>query len=65
MENLRKIRKENHLTQAEMAEKLNITQSAYSQYETNRTEPDIKTLIKIANILKVPIDAIVGRHWEI
>lgn len=33
-ENLRKLRKDNHMTQAEVAEKLNTTQAAYSHYET-------------------------------
>ena len=64
MENLQKLRKQQGFTQKEMAEKLNITQSAYSQYETGKTEPDIKTIIKLANILKCSTDELLARKWE-
>ena len=56
---LREYRIENNLTQNEMANLLQTTQSTYSRYERNACEPDIETLKKISQILKVPIDALV------
>lgn len=39
IKNLKNIRKENGFTQQEVAEKLNISQRTYSDYETDKTEP--------------------------
>lgn len=49
-------------TQAEVAEKLNISRTAYAGYESGRNEPDLKTLIKIADLYGVSLDYIAGRY---
>lgn len=58
---LRESRTESEYTQKQMASFLRITQQTYSDYETGRTNPDIDTLIKIADILNVSVDYLVGR----
>lgn len=50
------LRKKAHLTQEQMAAKLNITRSALSQYELGTRNPDYDLLIKIADFFDVSID---------
>ena len=42
------------LTQTQLAEKINGKQKSISGYETGATLPSIRTLVKIAKILKKP-----------
>jgi transcriptional regulator with XRE-family HTH domain len=49
-------------TQRETSEILAIPQPTYSGYETGRNEPDIKTLIKIADLYNVSMDYLTGRY---
>lgn len=60
--NLKVLRKKMSLTQTELAEKLNMSQKAISHYERGDSEPDIDTLIKLSDILLVPIDVLVGKY---
>jgi len=59
---LKALRKERNLSQSKLAEKLCITQEAYSRYETGDREPNINTLIKLSDIFNVPIDILVGKY---
>ena len=59
---LKELRKESKKTQVQVAKELNITQRAYSHYETGTREPSIDLLIDIANYYKIPIDVLVGRY---
>ncbi len=61
---LKPLRKKLNLTQQQVADKLDIKQTSYSYYEIGKNEPDIKTLIKLANFFKVPIDTLVGRTFH-
>ena len=65
MENLRSIRKELGFTQKVLAAKINVSQQCYSDYETGKTDPDIKTLILIADALNVSTDYLLGRTDEL
>ena len=49
------------LTQAELAEKLKTTQRKVSYWESGKIEPDLDTLISIAEFFDVSIDELVGR----
>lgn len=60
-EKLKELRKARNLTQNDISKMLDIRQSTYSGYENNEHEPDIKTLIKIADILKVSLDYLCNR----
>ena len=59
-EKLRMLRKKIRYTQLEVAEKLEISDKSLSDYERGRAEPDIKTLIKIANFFNVSLDYLLG-----
>ena len=56
------LRSHHHFTQQELSEALNISQQAYAGYETGRSEPDIETLIKLADIYKVDLNYLMGRY---
>lgn len=60
MENLKKIRLEKGLSQKEVAEALQLTQSSYSKYERGERKPDPETLMKISKFFNIAIDYIVG-----
>lgn len=48
------------MKQAELAEKIMVSQSSLSGYENGKFEPDSKTLLKIANFFHVSVDYILG-----
>lgn len=57
---LKQLRKENNLTQDEVAKLLNIFRSRYNIYEREKTDMPIKYLIMLANFYGVSIDYLVG-----
>jgi transcriptional regulator with XRE-family HTH domain len=57
---LKELRKEKKLTQAQVAEHLDVSVSTYTKYETGVNEPDIAMLIKIAKFFNVSIDYLLG-----
>jgi transcriptional regulator with XRE-family HTH domain len=63
-ENIRTLRKQRGWTQAELAKKLKIKQYNVSDYEIGRIEPNVNTLIKLANAFDVSLDYLVGRNEE-
>lgn len=62
MLNLKEIRKQNGTTQVSLAKFLGIDQTTYSGYETGKSNPDINTLIKIANYFNISLDYLCGRQ---
>lgn len=61
---LKELRIKKNLSQKELSDIINITQRAYSFYETGAREPSIDTLIKLADFYGVPLDIITGRFLE-
>lgn len=57
---IKKLRRERDITQEQLAEFLNISVSAVSQWESNKTSPDISLLAPLANIFEVSADVILG-----
>ena len=55
---IKKLRREREITQEQLAEYLNISVSAISQWECGKTAPDISQLPMLANIFKVSADII-------
>lgn len=53
---LKKLRKLWGLSQAEVAKFLKIDRSAYCCYELNRAKPDIKNLLRLAQLFRVSTD---------
>lgn len=52
------------LTQKEAAELLGVKSYQLANYETNRTEPNIQTLINMSSIYKVTIDELLNNKVE-
>ena len=61
-ENLRQLREKQGLKQKELAEELEISLRAYQYYERNEREPQLSTLIRIADYFDVSLDELVGRE---
>ena len=59
-ENLKKLRKACGFRQEEVAKVLGVDRSAYSYYESGKTEPSVTNLIKISRMFKVDVDVLVG-----
>ena len=55
---LKKIRKENNLTQEKFAEKLGVTPQAVSKWELGKNIPDISVLKEIKKIYNIDLDSI-------
>ncbi|HHV42991.1 MAG TPA: helix-turn-helix transcriptional regulator [Clostridiaceae bacterium] len=62
MSYIRQLRKQHHITQAQLAEKLNVTQTSVSQWESGRNFPDIKTARKLADYFGASLDQILAPH---
>ncbi len=63
-ERLKKLRKQTQLTQVDVAEKLGISQPAYASWERGVKKPTQENLVKIAQILNVSVDYLVGNSEE-
>ncbi|QIB69760.1 helix-turn-helix domain-containing protein [Aminipila butyrica] len=58
---IKELRKERKYTQAQLAEILEISQQNMSKYETSKLEPDITSLMKLADFFDVSIDYLLNR----
>lgn len=54
-ENIRKLRRKKGLTQAELANKMGVSQQMVNQYENGKLNPKLETAKKIASALEVPV----------
>ncbi|MDE5721989.1 MAG: helix-turn-helix domain-containing protein [Clostridia bacterium] len=61
MNRIRELRKESNLTMRELGAKLDLAESTVSLYETGGREPDISTVLKIADFFRVSTDYLLGR----
>ena len=61
-EKLKQLRKEKKLTLKQIAEELNISVSAYSNYEQGIRLPNYDILLKIADFFDVSTDYLLGRE---
>lgn len=62
--NLKLLRQEKKISQQKLADALGLSQQSINHYENHKIEPDIGTLIKLADFFDTSIDYIVG-HTEI
>jgi len=53
-------RKEKGMTQAELAEKMNVTDKAVSKWERNFSCPDVNSLPKLAEILDISVEELLN-----
>ena len=50
-------------TQKQMSELIGITPRSYQRYESGEREPNIETLVLIADFFKISLDTLVGRDF--
>ncbi len=61
-DNIRKLRKENNMSQDELAEKLGVSRQSVSLWETDQTQPTIENIIALTKIFNVSSDVILGKN---
>lgn len=59
-----RLRKENNLTQEDVANKLGISPQAVSKWENGISMPDISLLVDIASMFNVSVDTLLGKETE-
>ena len=57
---LKAIRKNKNLTQAELAQRLNIVTGTVSSYEQGLKYPSVEVLVKICDVLEISSDYLLG-----
>lgn len=58
--NLRSLRKRNHLTQEQLAERCDLSTISIIRYESGERLPNYEALIKFKNYFEIPIDELIG-----
>jgi transcriptional regulator with XRE-family HTH domain len=53
---LKRLRKRQHLTQADLAKKAGLTRGYIARLETGRHDPPLSTLVTLAEALKTSVD---------
>ncbi|GAB6636150.1 hypothetical protein BOVMAS18_14590 [Streptococcus uberis] len=57
---LKSLRQESGLKQQEIAEKLDVTQGAYQEWESGTREPTLENVVKLAKLFKTTTDFLLG-----
>ena len=60
VKNLKKLRKDNKVSQQKLADEIGVSQQSINKYENHNIEPDIDTLIKISNFFNTSVDYLIG-----
>ncbi len=58
--NLKELRIEKGLSQQELAQILNVTQSTVAKWESGDREPNFSILIELSNYFNIPTDILLG-----
>ena len=61
---IKEIRKAKKITAKQLAVQVNVAESTMSLYENGKREPDYNTLVKIADVLEVSTDCLLGIEAE-
>ena len=61
-EKIKKYRKDNNLTQEDLAKQLNVSRQAVSKWETGSSYPNIELLNDIAVLLNVSLDVLISKE---
>ena len=60
LKNLKALRDEGGISQRQLAEAIGVSQQSINKYENHNIEPDIGTLIRIADYFNTSVDYLVG-----
>lgn len=63
-ENVKTLRKQKGFSQEELATRLHVVRQTISKWEKNLSVPDAGTLIRLAEILEVPVSELLGAKIE-
>ena len=72
--NIKKAREGKGLSQEQLAERLNVTRQAVSNWERGKSEPDIETLQRLSEVLEVSVEELIygettvkekARNWSV
>ena len=63
-ENLRAARERKNMTQKDVADNIGVAKSTYSLYESGNREPNVQTIKKLADLLNVSADDLLGLNQE-
>ena len=58
---LKELREERHLTQKELSQKLNVSQTTVAKWEAGDREPCFDMLVKLADFFECSADYFLGR----
>ena len=64
LKNLKLLRESAAITQKQLAEAIGVSQQSINKYENHNIEPDIETLIRMADFFDTSVDYIIG-HAQI
>ncbi|MBE5780672.1 MAG: helix-turn-helix transcriptional regulator [Clostridiales bacterium] len=64
LENLKKLRQEKGISQKQLADVVSVSQQSINKYENHSVEPDIETMIRIADYFDTSVDYLIG-HSEV
>jgi len=64
VKNLKQLRANKGLSQAQLAAVLGLSQQSINKYENHNIEPDIATLMRMADFFGTTVDHIIGRTDE-
>lgn len=64
LENLKRLRKEAGMSQQQLADAVGVSQQSINKYENHSIEPDVATLIRIADCFCVSVDELIGHSRE-
>ena len=64
-ENLRKLRKDNNLSQEEFAEMIGVSRQSVSKWEWGIGYPEVEKLLLMANRLNISLDSLMATEKEL
>ena len=59
-ENIKKYRKQNHLTQEQLAEVMGVSTGAVHKWEAAMSVPELDMILKLADFFEISVDVLVG-----
>lgn len=62
--NLKSLRENKGISQKQLADVISVSQQSINKYENHNIEPDIETLIKMADYFETSVDYLIG-HTDI
>ncbi len=60
LQNLKGLREKASVTQKQLAEAIGVSQQSINKYENHKIEPDIETMIRIADYFQTSVDYLIG-----